>query len=154
LRGSEPPSLFVLPGVAGWAAVLNDMKNGDEQIPLDLETPDFIPEWLRSKSEFSPALAERFKKQGMRAAASAHQELLAQVKLALIRIARGRDDRCVTADDGAAWLVANGYSASELRNASGSLFKGGAFELVGFRQSERVSRHKNRVGIWRLKEGG
>ncbi len=130
------------------------MAKSDGQIGLQFEAP-FVPEWLkRSRADFDPALAEGFKTQGMRAAATAHQELLAKAKLALIRIARERSEsRCVTADDGAAWLIANGYSPSELGNASGSLFKGGEWELVGYRQSERASRHKNRVGVWRLKEG-
>jgi hypothetical protein len=141
--------------VAGWAAqqhgATSMTKSGTQQIDLFTPEAPFVPEWLRSKTAFDPVLAEKWKCKGMRAAATAHQELLAEVKLALIRIARGRSDRCVTADDGAAWLIANGHLPSELGNAAGSIFKGKEFELVGYRQSERASRHKNRVGVWRLK---
>ena len=44
-------------------------------------------------------------------------------------------------------------SPSDLANAAGSVFKGGEWTLVGYRMSDRVSRHRNRVGIWRLTNG-
>jgi hypothetical protein len=130
-------------------------KNSDGQIPLDLATTDCVPEWLRPKSEFDPALAERFKREAMACAASspAHQELLRLLRPALVSIALSRSpDRSVTADDAQVWLGEHGYPPAALGNAAGSLFRGGQWELVGYRQSERVSRHRNRVGVWRLKD--
>jgi hypothetical protein len=129
-------------------------KSSDGQIDL-FANETYVAPWLKGRSTvaFDPVLAERFRDQGICAAANAHEELLAQVKTALITIAGGRESRCATADDAARWLVANGYKPSELANASGSLFKGGQWELVGYSPSQRTSRHKNRVGIWKLKSG-
>jgi hypothetical protein len=130
-------------------------KSGTQQIDLFTPEAPFVPEWLRPKREFDPALAERFKREAMAAAASspAHQELLRLLRPALVRIALSRSDRSVTADHAQQWLVEHGYSPAALGNAAGSLFRGGQWELVGYRMSARVSRHCNRVGIWRLKEG-
>lgn len=130
--------------------VMTMATKSDGQIGLFNE-PSYVPAWKKS-STFDPALATRFKNQGMSASANLHQELLAQVKVALVKIARGRDSRCVTADDAAAWLIGHGHSAASLGNAAGSLFKGDEWELVGYRPSERTSRHRNRVGVWRLRE--
>jgi hypothetical protein len=131
------------------------MKNIDGQIDLFTEAP-YVPEWLRrSKTEFDPVLAEKWKREKMAAAASspAHQELLSLLRPALRAIAAGRSDRCVTADDAQAWLGEHGYEPGALGNAAGSIFRGGEWKLVGYRMSARVSRHRNRVGIWRLTDG-
>lgn len=131
-------------------------KSTDEQIGLfPAETP-YVPEWLqRSKTEFDPALAEKWKREKMAAAASspAHQELLNLLRPALVRLALSRDCRTVTADDAQAWLVEHGYDSAALGNAAGSLFKSSAWKLVGYRMSDRISRHRNRVGVWQLKSG-
>jgi hypothetical protein len=125
----------------------------------DLFTPEapFVAEWLRrSRAEFDPVLAAKFKQEAMAAAAAspAHHELLTLLRPALRAIALGRSDRCVTADDAQAWLGEHGYEPGALGNAAGSIFRGGGWKLVGYSMSARVSRHRNRVGIWRLKEGG
>src|ERR1700680_1051600 len=126
-------------------------KSGTQQIDLFTPEAPFVPEWLRSKTAFDSVLAEKWKSKGMRAAATAHQELLAEVKLALIRIAHGRSDGCVTADDAARWMIEQGLSPGALGNASGSLFRDPEWELVSYCPSERASRHRNRLGVWRLK---
>jgi hypothetical protein len=130
-------------------------KSGTQQIDLFTPEASYAPEWLqRSKTAFDPALAEKWKREKMAAAASspAHHELLTLLRPALRAIALSRDCRTVTADDAQAWLITNGYEPSELGNAAGSIFRGGEWKLVGYRKSARVSRHSNRVGIWQLKE--
>jgi ABC-type ATPase with predicted acetyltransferase domain len=124
-------------------------KSYGTQIDLEFtpETP-YVAEWM--KNEFSPARGARFKEQGMRTAATSHQGLLAQVNLALIKIALERSDRCVSADDAARWLIEHNYSPASLGNAMGSLFRGAEWVLKGYRPSERASRHRNRIGIWQL----
>jgi hypothetical protein len=96
------------------------------------KTRRYGQEWLRSKTAFDPGLAEKWKCKGMRAAASVHRELLAEVKAALITIADGRESRCVTADDAARWMIEQGLSPCALGNASGSLFRGQEWELVSY----------------------
>jgi hypothetical protein len=132
------------------------LKHSDGQIGLfPAETP-YVPALQRSKTDFDPALAEKWKREKMAAAAAspAHQELLNLLRPALRAIALARSpDRCVTADDAQKWLVDRGYEAGALGNAAGSLFKGGEWKLIGYRMSDRVSRHRNRVGIWQLKSG-
>src|SRR5260370_34039583 len=128
-------------------------KLSDDGTQIDLLfTPEapYTPEWIRSKSEFDPALAERFKREAMAAAASspAHQELLRMLRPALIVIALSRSERIATADDASRWLAEHGYEPGALGNAAGSLFRGDNWKLVGYRPSERTSRHRNRVGVW------
>jgi hypothetical protein len=125
------------------------------QIDL-LFTPEapYVPEWLkRSRAEFDPVLAEKWKREKMGAAARspAHQKLLDLLRPALRELALSRADRCVTADDAQRWLLANGYKPSDLANGAGSIFKDKEFELVGYRPSERASRHKAVIGLWRLR---
>jgi hypothetical protein len=122
---------------------------------IDLFTPEapYVPEWLkRSRAEFDPVLAEKWKREKMAAAASspAHQELLNLLRPALVQLALCRDSRTVTADDAQAWLGEHGYGPGALGNAAGSIFRGGEWKLVGYRMSARVSRHRNRVGVWQL----
>lgn len=126
-------------------------KSGTQQIDLFTPEAPFVQEWLRSKTAFDSVLAEKWKRKGMRAAASVHRELLAEVKAALITIAGRRESRCVTADDAARWMIEQGLSPGALGNASGSLFRGPEWELVSYCSSERASRHRNRLGVWRLR---
>jgi hypothetical protein len=132
-------------------------KSGTQQIDLFTPEAPFVPEWLKGRSTvaFDKKLADRFKKEAMAAAASspAHQELLNLLRPALRAIALGRSDRCVTADDAQAWLLEHGYEPGALGNAAGSLFKGCEWKLSGYKMSDRVSRHRNRVGVWRLTDG-
>ncbi len=125
-----------------------------EQIGL-FTGASYAPEWLKgAKADFDPALAERYKREAMASASSsiAHQELLDLLRSALITIARSRPDRTATADDAQACLLGHGHSPSALGNAAGSLFRSAEWVLVGYRPSERVSRHGNRIGIWQLKD--
>jgi hypothetical protein len=129
------------------------MAKSDGQIGLFTAETPYTPPWKRA-NEFDPALAERYKREAMAAAASspAHQQLLDLLRPVLVKIALSRSDRCVTADDAQAWLAEHGYSPGALGNAAGSLFRSSDWELVGYRKSARVSRHSNRVGVWRLKD--
>lgn len=133
------------------------MKNGTQQIDLFTPEAPYVPEWLKGRSAiaFDAKLAARYKREAMAAAASspAHQELLNLLRPALRAIALGRSDRCVTADDAQAWLLEHGYEPGALGNAAGSIFKGGEWTLEGYTMSARISRHRNRVGIWRLTNG-
>jgi hypothetical protein len=129
-------------------------KHGDQFALFPAEAP-YVPALRRSQTEFIPALAEKWKREKMAAAAAspAHQGLLNLLRPALRAVALTRADRCVTADDAQAWLIEHNYSPASLGNAAGSLFKGGEWKLVGYRMSDRVSRHRNRVGVWQLKSG-
>ena len=128
------------------------MATKSEQIGLFTTETTYVPAWKKSRPEFDATLAEHFRSQGMTKSASAHQALLAQVRVALVKIACSRESRCVTADDAQLWLVEHGYSPGALGNAAGSLFRGSEWSLVSYRPSERTSRHRNRVGVWRLRE--
>jgi hypothetical protein len=130
-------------------------KNDGTQIDLFTPETPYVAEWMKTRTAFDPALAQKwkFEKMALAAASPARQELLSLVRAALRQIAFSREDRCVTSDDGAAWLLAHGYSPSDLGNAAGSIFKGGSWKLIGYRMSDRVSRHRNKVGIWQLKSG-
>ena len=130
------------------------MTTKDEQIPLLFpgEAP-YVAPWLRKTAQgFDAGRAEKARAAGMRAAASSHQLLLAVLRRELIRIAEGRVTRSVTADDAQAWLLERGYPTTALGNAAGSLFRGGTWVCVGYKPSERVSRHRNRIAVWQLKE--
>ena len=129
------------------------VKNIDGQIDLFPAEAPYVAPWMKARTAFDPALAEKFKREAMRAAAAspARQELLRAVRSALRQIAISREDRCVTSDDGAAWLLAHGHSPSDLGNGAGSVFRGNEWELVGYKKSIRVSRHSGAHGIWRLK---
>jgi hypothetical protein len=102
---------------------------------------------------FSRPLGERAKREGMETAASSRSDLLDLVRAALVDIAMRRESREATADDGQAWLIANGYKPSDLGNAAGSMFPPGWWVPTGRRmQSKRVSRHANEIRVWRLKK--
>jgi hypothetical protein len=132
------------------------MPKSNAQISLFVPEPPYVAErHNRPNTDFDSALAERYKLEAIAAAASslAHQELLDILRPVLVTIARSRESRCVTADDAQAYLVERGLSPGALGNAAGSLFRGDEWKLVGYRPSDRVSRHRNRVGVWRLKDG-
>ena len=56
---------------------------------------------------------------------------------------------CVTSDD---LREAMPIPAGVHHNAMGSVFRGGLFVRIGWRNSAQPRRHGNRVGIWQLKE--
>src|ERR1700692_754732 len=132
-------------------------KNSDgQQIDLFTASDTYVAPWLKGRSTaFDSELAERFKQEAIAASASspAHRELLRVLRPALIVIALSRSDRTATADDASRWLAEHGYEPGALGNAAGSLFRGGNWKLVGYSKSDRVSRHRNRVGIWRWTNG-
>jgi len=57
----------------------------------------------------------------------------------------------VTADD---VRVVLSIPAGVSHNAMGALFRGPRWERIGWQQSEQPQRHGNRVGLWRLRNGG
>jgi hypothetical protein len=124
------------------------VKNGDNQFGLFSDT--YTPAWKKSAPEFDPQLAEKWKREALEGAARKHQVLLDVLRPELIKIALSRDDRCVTADDAQAWLIDHGYPGA-LGNAAGSLFRSSDWELVGYRPSERTSRNRSIVGVWKLR---
>lgn len=86
---------------------------------------------------------------GMQLAAASKTDLLDRVRYHLMQVAQGRHDRCVTIDDCASLLEAEGEG---LGNAAGSVFKHEAWEATGrFVQSQRVSNHGRNIRVWRLK---
>lgn len=82
-------------------------------------------------------------------AAGTREEILGLARVIAERIARAEGE--VTADDVQRELIGRGYTPHQLGNAAGSIFDGRKWELTGWRPSTRVSRHANRVGVWRLR---
>lgn len=86
---------------------------------------------------------------GMKLAESSKPDLIDRVRYHLEQIARSRADRCVTIDDCAPLLEAEGEN---LGAAAGTVFKHEAWEFTGeWRPSCRKSNHARHVRRWRLK---
>jgi hypothetical protein len=92
------------------------------------------------------------KEAGIAQASASRNDLINKVRAQLELIARGRADRCVTADDYQPFLEAIGLSSEDLGNAAGSVFKSDNWEFTGhFVPSKRVSNRGRYVRVWRLK---
>lgn len=98
-----------------------------------------------------PPTGEQLKQAGMERAAQSKESLLRYAQDLAVRIAEGRPDRCVTADDVQAALRAEGISQHALGNAAGSLFRGKRWQWTGRRvKSVRDVAHANELKVWRL----
>ena len=101
---------------------------------------------------FSRPLGEQAKTAGMETAALYRTELLERVRAALVAIALSRESREATADDGQAWLIANGYQPDDLGPAAGSMFPLRDWQFTGkWRKSARVSNHAHQNRLWKLR---
>lgn len=95
----------------------------------------------------SPSLfEERFKVEGMSAAAAKHWYILNQARQAAIFCAEG--GREITIDDVRTELDRREIYY-EKGNWMGSVFKGGGWLHIGFRQSNHKDGHGRIVGVWR-----
>jgi hypothetical protein len=91
---------------------------------------------------------------GIATAAESRNPLVDKVRQFLRKLAKDRDNRCVTADDAYAYLKQIGEEERTLGNAAGALFKSGEWEFTGcWTPSTRVSNHARMVRVWRLKDG-
>jgi hypothetical protein len=128
-------------------------KNDPRNLSPFAADPPYVAPWFRDKSgAFDAERSEKEKRAGMSASASARQLLLDVLRRQLVRIAVSRTSRSVSADDAQEWLAENGYDPAALGNAAGSLFRSEDWVLVGYVPSERVSRHRNRVGVWQYQK--
>lgn len=98
---------------------------------------------------FDSKRAELVKRRGMTMAAEHRVDVLEKARA--IAELRGLTGAHVTIDDVQAELIEQEIDPKMLGNAAGSVFKGGEWEMVGYQLSERVSRHKGLIRVWRLK---
>ena len=90
---------------------------------------------------------------GKQLASAKRAYVLSYARTLAIAIAKGRADRCVTADDVYRQLAILGHDGNLLGNAAGSLFRGDRWEFTGQRkQSVRISNHARWIMVWRLKK--
>ena len=92
-------------------------------------------------------------KRGMDLSRKARKELLELAQGLARTIARRRPERTCTADDVQRELIALGHQPWALGNAAGSLFRGEEWFCVDVVPSARVSRHSNKIGLWKLAKG-
>jgi len=96
---------------------------------------------------FDLELGKQFKEEGMDLAATNDADLLNVGRAIALDIAAKRGE--VTADDVQEELLRR--TGRNLRNAAGSLFRGGDFFFTGeFRQSRRTANHAHCYRVWRL----
>ena len=103
----------------------------------------------QSRLSFDLPRAEAHKRQGMDAAATYRQGLLARAKLIAKQLAT--DGRSITIDDVVEALAIASDAPQFLGNSSGSVFSGSEWSCCGFTPSTRISNHGRIVRMWRLK---
>jgi len=106
-----------------------------------------------SATLFDLAESKTAKVAGMSQAEANKASLLRFARAGLVKIAQGRLDGEVTADDAQRFLFDNGISVHALGNAAGSLFRGKQWEWTGrYAKSSRAHAHANELKVWRLKD--
>ena len=99
---------------------------------------------------FDLSLGRAQREAGMRLASTHRGAVLHAARAIAVRVAQGRADRCVTADDVYRHLGAG--DKQRLGNAAGSLFRGGRWEFTGhWKHSRRITNHARDIKIWRLR---
>lgn len=88
------------------------------------------------------------KERGMDKAAAARAEVLEVARYLAMELGCGGEE--VTADAVQEKLVEYGYNPAMLGNAAGSIFKGGCWRCVGWRQSARITNHARAIRAWVL----
>lgn len=89
---------------------------------------------------------------GIAQAIEGRNELVNQLRKHLEVLARGRGNRCVTADDCEPFLSAMKLTHKDLGPAAGGLFHTAAWEFTGsWTPSRRKSNRARSIRIWRLK---
>jgi hypothetical protein len=108
------------------------------------------PAGKSKRRRFDISEGEQRKESGIEFAATLRATLLQRAREAAYAIASECGE--VTADDVFLRLEAQGFDASQLGNAAGSMFRGDVFEFTGhWRKSQRVSNHAHQNRVWRLK---
>ena len=92
---------------------------------------------------------QRRKRSGMALARSNRKAILAIARVAAVKIAKKRSDRCITADDVGRHMKENGLG--DLGPAAGSLFKVKTdWQWTGDRKiSKRVTNHGRELKVWK-----
>jgi len=85
----------------------------------------------------------------MAKAAKRRGRVLERARAIADRVASSNPEGIVTADQVLEGLAVEGVAAAELGNAAGSIFRGGSWECVGWRTSERKSNHGRALRAWR-----
>lgn len=98
---------------------------------------------------FHSSRGEQLRLSGMEMAADNAKEYLSLARKVAAQIARGRFDRCVTADC-VGRVMKTDHGLDSLGPAAGSLFKTGDWEWTGkFRKSKRITNHSRLLREWR-----
>lgn len=95
--------------------------------------------------------AIRLKAEGKAKAAEGRRDLLNVARGLAMSIALRRDHRTLTCDDVMQEMTEKGLDWKQLGKSSGSLFAEKHWQSTGeFVQSNRVSRHRGAIMVWRL----
>ena len=98
---------------------------------------------------FHSERGEQLRLDGMAQAADNSRDNLLLARKVAAQIAKGRFDRCVTADDVGRVMKAD-YKLDSLGPAAGSIFKTNQWEWTGeFRKSKRITNHSRMLRVWR-----
>jgi hypothetical protein len=149
----QTPDLF---SVAGSASLMSTpMIPNHEPLgaaiiaPLEYRT-ERSTQARREPTIFDAIASAEAKEAGMLQAADNKAGLLTFARTLAVEVAKARPDRCISADDVQAALVARGVSDHALGNAAGSLFRGEGWTFTGrYVQSARVGAHRNLLRVWR-----
>ena len=102
---------------------------------------------------FNLGLGLSHKLAGMDDAAAARPSALEVARRAVMIAAQGRPTGTASADDAYRGLLLEGFTASDLGKAAGSIFTKKLWEYTGRRRrSARVSNHGRAIRIWRLRD--
>jgi hypothetical protein len=100
---------------------------------------------------FDASESQRRKQEGMDLATLHRGELLNYLRELAEDIARNSSTRTCSIDEVFRRVIPKGFRPEMLGNAAGSLFKYGKWELMGRKNSKRISNHAREIKVWRLK---
>jgi len=98
-------------------------------------------------------LAFDLRDDGIARAAEPRQQLVAAIRMRVVKIASMRSTRCATADDVEFVLEALDKKRSDLGNAAGAIFQRSVWTFTGdWKPSIRASNHGRSIRVWQLKQ--
>jgi hypothetical protein len=92
--------------------------------------------------------SEAAKEAGITQAAAHRSKILATARA--IAKAQAVTNGTTNADEVVTELELRRIDSTELGNAAGAIFRGAGWSFVGYKKSVRVSRHANKIGIWKF----
>jgi hypothetical protein len=100
---------------------------------------------------FNATEGRRQKQEGMDLAAANRSDLLDYLRELAEQIARESLHGTCSIDDVFRRVIPQGFRPEMLGNAAGSLFKYDKWEMMGRKNSKRISNHAREIKVWRLK---